>query len=69
MSLVTIIDAYSGYWYNTFSVNATIAAPFLYLLGGYVNVTNTNLLAIIADVSHDDVHRSAAHCLGKLSSS
>lgn len=69
MPLVTSIDVHSGYWYNTFSVNATIAAPFLYAFGGYVNVTNTNLLAIIADVSHDDVQRSAAHCLGKLSSS
>jgi hypothetical protein len=46
-----------GYWYNTFSVNVTIVAPFLYLIGGYVNVTNTNLLAIIADISGDDVYR------------
>jgi hypothetical protein len=51
------IDTRLGYWYNTFSVYATIAAPFLYLLGGYVNVTNTNLLALIADVSDDNVYR------------
>jgi hypothetical protein len=64
VSLGYIVDTDQGYWYNTFSVNATIAAPFLYLLGGYVNVTNTNLLAIIADVSDDD-HR-LDHTVGGL---
>lgn len=47
----------TGYFYKTFEINAVILAPFIYLFGGSTNVTNANLLAIIADIAVDDVER------------
>jgi hypothetical protein len=47
----------AGYFHHTFDINAVIAAPFFYLLGGSTSVTNANLFAIIADIAVDDVER------------
>ena len=47
----------TGYAYEKFSIQAVIAAPFFYLIGGNVNVFNANALAIIADISSDITER------------